>query len=90
MPLPLTPKNAHRLYVMASEAYAAVRENFRQAEEFGWFLPGAIGDHVTVVFEAEGHQRAAVLLLVGLVRGVLHVLITKRSNDVSRHQGRPH
>ena len=91
MPVPVFPKNAHRLYhVMAGEVYAAVRENFRQAEEFGWFLPGAIGDHVTVVSEAEFHQRAAVLFLVGLMRGVLHVLITKRSNNVGTHQGRPH
>ena len=73
---------------MTSEVYVAVRENFRQAEEYGWFLPGKTGDHCTLVFERADHKHAAVLVLIGLMQNEPHVLITKRSNNVRTHKGR--
>lgn len=74
--------------IMTREVYAEIRGNFRQAEEYGWFLPGTTGDHATLVFEKADHKHAAVLFLIGLVQNEPHVLITKRSNNVRTHKGR--
>ena len=68
----------------------AVRANFKRVEEYGWFLPGEYTTLSGVRLPGKpSYRKAAVIFLIGRGRDGLQVLITKRSNKVATHTGRP-
>ena len=68
-----------------------VRERFKRVEEFGWFLPEEYGTISTPGLPAnyKYYKKAAVACVIARGRNGLQVLVTKRSNKVGTHAGRP-
>lgn len=66
---------------------AQFRENFGRLERLGWFAPGRLPVRVQTEDMGIGGAQAAVLFLIGLLEGEPHVLITKRSQNVTTHAG---
>lgn len=91
---PASPTMEGRGEMAKEAAFQRVRENFQRVEEFGWFAPTKSW---TKKFKAWpkgkcldglGYRQAAVLFLLTHHRGELHVLITKRSYNVTTHKGK--
>ena len=83
--------NAKSSSSAASSPYHDVYENFKRLQEFGWFMPAPSGSYfyATSDGDALGYKQAAVMFLLSHHNGSLQVLMTKRSNTVRTHKGRP-
>ena len=79
---------------MSGKSAASVAETLRRHESEGWFLPGHNGESFATLFtrmpRLERHvENAAVLACLSYDGdGHLEVLLTKRSEKVSRHKGK--
>ena len=82
--------------------YSTVRENFKRVQKFGWYIPSHPFTHVYQPIRGDSlppsenasstpaildYRQAAVIFLLSLYKGKLHVLMTKRSNAVRTHKG---
>ncbi len=80
-----------------SNAFSCVCENFKQEQEFGWFIP-AFCETSDIPQKLEDpliggdlkYKQAAVMFLLACINGSLHILMTKRSNTVRTHRGTTH
>ena len=74
---------------MSENSLAGVRANFQCIAERGWFLPRSSGEEQVRTFlcskkgGALGYRRAAVLGLISYHSNKLHILLTKRSENIS-------
>ncbi len=76
-----------------SGTFSSVYENFKQEEEFGWFLPAPEDFSSAHYFFQiddgdEKYKQAAVMFLLAEINESLHVLLTKRSTSVRTHKGK--
>lgn len=73
-----------------SSAFSSVCDNFKQEQEFGWFISDS---SVTRDFPQKldhgdlKYKQAAVMFLLACINGSLHIMMTKRSNTIRTHKG---